>query len=170
MLSHKRSEDFDFSSNKKLKRESESIGQSFERQLNFPSPILAKIICNLDYLDLLSALMSCKQIYFLSKTEQFWRSLVMEKSEHKEENLPRSFEEKSWKELFFCLLNGWDTNISRQYLQFSANTVKHLAKQSTLVFTKKKFLTGMTNVLFTFLMDTSKESISCEVGICLDKR
>eukprot|EP01091_Cochliopodium_minus_P000957 TRINITY_DN1084_c0_g1_i1.p1 TRINITY_DN1084_c0_g1~~TRINITY_DN1084_c0_g1_i1.p1 ORF type:complete len:243 (-),score=61.97 TRINITY_DN1084_c0_g1_i1:76-804(-) len=136
------------------------VKEEYDRQIDIPKPILIKIICLLELKEISSALLSCKQFYFLSKMDSFWLNLVDQKTEIKKEELKELSKENSFKQIFLDSLMGWDLESSNhEFLNYKGNVVKH-EKQYNLAtaFTKKRFITGEKNMLFTFELTITQSS------------
>ena len=71
----------------------QSVAEEYERQSDLPKPILSHIFSFLRLGDIFNLSLACKQFYFVTVTQDFWKQFC-------EKNFPANLEEKekSWKE------------------------------------------------------------------------
>eukprot|EP01091_Cochliopodium_minus_P002910 TRINITY_DN12748_c0_g1_i1.p1 TRINITY_DN12748_c0_g1~~TRINITY_DN12748_c0_g1_i1.p1 ORF type:complete len:148 (-),score=11.95 TRINITY_DN12748_c0_g1_i1:77-520(-) len=123
-----------------MKEKSSKIMEVYDKQINLPRNLLLKIICLLEYSDISSFLQCCKQIYFISKTAQFWRDLIDNKTLYNKEELKDICKIECWRQIFLEYTSGWDICSSdHDHLSFHGKLVRHVDTfHVARAYTKKK--------------------------------
>ena len=147
------------------------ISKSYDKQFEFPQPISIKIIALLPLEDLLNVSLSCKQFYFVIKTDLFWKEMILNKlgTEH----LEAKEKEKSYLESFQESRMIWDMSKSNtERLLFECNEAKYKKDYGlAAAFSRFSFITGEKNCAFVLEMSIDSSSIGgtlVAIGIGVD--
>ena len=135
------------------------VKEEYETQIKIPKPILIEIfqLCGLE--NFLKISQTSKQFYFLIKSDNFWLKML-KTTEINEIELDSMRKSQSLVEIYKDTLMGWDLEASHLLLlDFNGKDAIH--KQGSGIaaaLTKKKFILGEENYLFTF-------EFNCETGL-----
>ena len=107
-----------------------------------------------------------KQFYFLLKSDNFW--IKMLKTTYLNEiEIEELIKTQSLVEIYRNTLCGWDLETSHKSLTFKGNQVTHSGKKNlAAAFTKKKYILGEVNIIFTFKV--KPKSNFTATGVCID--
>ena len=142
------------------------IGEEYEDQIKIPKPLLIEIFIQSGRCSFLKISLVSKQFYFLLKSENLWKKMLKEtdlsEKEIEEEN--KSF---SFQQIYRNTILGWDIkNSNQEKLKFKGNQLKHTANDGLAVaLTKRKFIFGKENLIFTFEMKSSSYLTAAGVSL-----
>eukprot|EP01091_Cochliopodium_minus_P018030 TRINITY_DN7218_c0_g1_i1.p1 TRINITY_DN7218_c0_g1~~TRINITY_DN7218_c0_g1_i1.p1 ORF type:complete len:144 (-),score=32.23 TRINITY_DN7218_c0_g1_i1:406-804(-) len=116
------------------------IKEEYEKQIDFPKPIIIKIFNLLELRDIYWIHFCCKQFYFILQSDTFWKIMVNERTEYEKVDLEVFSKTKTYKKIFIDSLIVWDLESSdREFLIFNDKVVNHNKNYNlATAFTKKK--------------------------------
>lgn len=143
------------------------IKGEYEKQVMIPKPILINLFSQLELEDLPKIARCCKQFYFVLQSEEFWKKMVLENEKIDQQKVEEMLKEISYQQIYKNSFGPWQEDLSLQkHLKFEGYKVTHQGLYNlTAAFTRKKFVTGQQNVLFTFQMKVDNDNFH-EMGIC----